>query len=228
MEETIHIYIDSILKSDTQSISSSKKRLWPSLIVSVRWLFKNPISGRTLIQNGLGLTVINSLAMAVEGFLSDLLVEYFDNYELEKTLKIKAIENSNWNSKVKIYKKTFTNNINKCECYEAIEILFYLRNNTAHGRTHREISVITIDTPQSQRIRSADKNYQKARQYFEKTGLLKEDDRLSNVEMLWQIKHAQFLLYQVESFLYSLLENNKSEKFNSIASELNNAFKMSI
>lgn len=228
MEETIHIYIESILKSELGVVSTTKKRLWPSLIVSIRWLLKNPISGRAIIQNGLGLTAINSLAIAVEGFLCDLLVGYHDNYKAEKPEIINKIENSNWNSKVKMYNKTFQNKITQCARYEAVKILFLLRNNTAHGRTHREKGITSADNHETYKINSVDKNYQEARQYFQRMRLIDENDKLSNIESLWQIRNVLFLFTQIEIFLNSLLENNKSEKFDSIKSELNNAFKMTI
>jgi len=228
MEETIHIYIESILKSEKGAVSATKKRLWPSLIVSIRWLFKNPISERTIIQNGLGLTVINSLAIAVEGFLCDLLVDYHDNYKAEKPEIINRIENSNWNSKVKLYNRTFENKITQCTCYDSVKILLLLRNNTAHGRTHREKGVMPTDNPDTYKMNSLDYNYQEARQYFQKMRLIAENDKFSNVESLWQIRNVLFLFTQIEIFLNSLLENSKSEKFDSIKSELNNAFKMTI
>jgi len=228
MDETIHIYVDALHKTDTHAISTTKTRLWPSIIASQRWVFKRSISGSTLIINGFGLMIINSLAIAVEGFLTDLLVEYLDNHELEKSDQIKQIENSNWNSKVKIYNKIFENNMNKCISYEAINILLLLRNNTAHGRTHRETNAIEISTSKGSKIESLHKNYQEVRLFFQKIGLMKETEIFSNVETLWQIKHAWFFLSQVQLFLYSLLENNVSEKFVSMKSELDNAFKMTI
>lgn len=228
MDETLHFYIDSLHRTDTHHISTTKTRLWPSIIASQRWIFKHNISGSTLMINGIGLMVINSLAIAAEGFLTDILVEYLDNHELEKSDKIKQIENSNWNSKVKIYNTTFENCLNKCESYESIDILLLLRNNTAHGRTHTERNAVSIATSESSKIESINKNYQKARQFFERINLMKESEVFSNIDTLWQIKHAWFFLSQVRLFLYSVLEKNKSEKFNSIKSELDNAFKMTI
>lgn len=227
MDETIHIYLDNLFDSERGPVSVSKKRLWPSIIISIRWIFKNPITGRTIVQNGLGLMLVNSLAIAVEGFIGDILVEYIDDHQIEKSQRVKTIENSNWKSKVKIYNKTFENKLMDCASFEAIDVLFALRNNTSHGRTHREISVMLKGTPELQEISSVDKDYQKAREFFKKLGLLKED-RPSNVEKVWQISHVHFLLTQVESFFYSVIEKNKSKKFDAILSELNNAFKMTL
>lgn len=228
MEETIHLYVDNIYKTDTHYITTTKTRLWPSLIAAQRWLFKDSIKGSTLIINGLGLMVINNLAISVEGFLTDILIEYLDNHELEKSDKIKQIENSNWNSKVKIYNTTFENRLDKCLAYEAIDILMLLRNNTAHGRTHTERSGIKIGTTESTQIESLNKNYERVRKYFHKVKIMKESENFSNVETLWKIQHAWFFMSQVKLFLYSILENNKSDKFASIKSELENAFKMTI
>ncbi len=228
MDETIHIYIESVSSNANESISATKKRLWPSLIISLRWLFSKPISGRTVVQNGLGLSTVNSLAIAVEGFVGDLLVDYFYDSADPGQQIIKKIENSNWSSKVRIYNKTFPNSIKDCAGYEAIEILMLLRNYTAHGRTHREKSVLKANDPNFVKTESIDYNYREARQYFEKIGLLKKNEKMSNSEMLWNIRNVVFLMSQVQVFLYSLLQNNKSDKFKSILSELENAFKMSL
>ena len=228
MDETIHIYLDSLHKTDTHSIATSKTRLWPSLIVAQRWIFNTRISGSNLMINGLGLMVINSLAIAVEGYLADILFEYLDDHALEKSDRLKQIQNSNWNSKVKIYNKTFENNLGNSTAYESIDILMLLRNNTAHGRTHTESNMVDLATGERSKIESENKNYEKARQFFCKVGLMKKTETFSNIETLWQIKHSWFFLSQVRLFLYSVLENNKSEKFVSIKSELDNAFKMTI
>jgi len=228
MDETIHIYLDALHKTDTHTISSTKTRLWPSILVSLRWIFKHPISGSTIIQNGLGLLVINNLAIAVEGFITDILVDYFDNNELKKSPKIEQIENSNWTSKVKHYNKIFPNKLDKCDSYKSIEILFLLRNNTAHGRTHRETNSMNIATQERTKIESTNVNYQKVRKFFNEVNVMKESEIYSNVETLWKLNNVLFLIGQVQIFLNSVLENNKSEKFTSIASELNNAYKMTI
>lgn len=228
MDETIHIYVDALIKTDTHTISSTKTRLWPSVLVSLRWLFKHPISENAIIQNGLGLLAINNLAIAVEGFITDILVDYLDNNELKKSAKVEQIENSNWTSKVKQYNKIFPKKLSKCASYNSIEILFLLRNNTAHGRTHRETNSMNITTLKRTRTESTNKNYQKVRQFFNSANVMKESEIYSNIETLWQIKNVLFLMRQVEIFLYSVLENNKSDKFASIVSELDNAYRMTI
>lgn len=228
MDETIHIYIDALLKTDTHTLLVTKKRLWPSIIASLRWLFNRPISGNTLIQNGLGLLMINNLAIAVEGFITDVLVEYLDTNELEKSDRIKNIESSSWKSKIKAYNKVFPNSLDKCVSYRSIELLFFLRNNTAHGLTHREKNTTEIATAKKSKIESIDKNYQKAREFFNEIGRIKATELSSNIETLWGINNCYFFLSEVRLFLHSVLENNKSEKFIGITSELNNAFKMTI
>ena len=228
MDETIHINIGSLIKTDTHYISTTKTRLWPSLIAGLRWIYKRPIGGSTLTVNGLGLLTINTLAIAVEGFITDILIEYLTSDNQANSDRITQIENSSWSSKVKAYSKEFQNPLSNCKTFKAIEILLLLRNNTAHGRTHTEQTIRSIDGKETSKIESQNKNYEKVRKFFIAQKLMKESEMFSNVETLWQIAHAQFFMGYVRLFMYEVLENNKSDKFEGMRSELDNAFNMTI
>ena len=57
--------------SENEVVSVSKFRLWPALVAYSRWTLKNVIPGHNLIRGGLGLSIVNNLAIAVEGFIAD-------------------------------------------------------------------------------------------------------------------------------------------------------------
>ena len=87
---------------------------------------------------------------------------------------------------------------------------------------------MNIATQERTKIESTNANYQKVRQFFNEVNVMKESEIYSNLETLWKLNNVLFLIGQVQVFLHSVLENNKSEKFTSITSELNNAYKMTI
>lgn len=220
MEEKIHINIE-VYKTDTHYIGGSKTRLWSAILSSLRWLTTTGIPGN--IQSGIGLMIINNLAIAVEGFISDIIIEHLDNGELEKPEEVK-MDNIQWRKKVKEYNALFRDKLETYSEYKSIEILFDLRNNISHGRTHREISKTDIRTGEKTVLESVNKNYQKVRLYCIDKGLLIEKDTSSNIDVLWKLNIAAFFFLEVTKFLFAVIRINESDKKGGILAELNTAY----
>ena len=218
MEETIHINLEAY-KTDTHYIGGSKTRLWSAILSSLKWLTTTGIPGN--IQSGIGLMIINNLAISVEGFISDIIIEHLDNGEFEKPEEVKNFDNLTWPKKVKKYNSLFKDKLETYSEYKSIEILFDLRNNISHGRTHTEISKTDIMTGQKTVLESVNQKYQKVRLYCLEKKLLVEKDTSSNVDVLWKLNVAAFFFFEVTKFLYAVIRNNESDKKGGILAELN-------
>ena len=219
MEETIHINVE-LHKSDTHYISITKTRLWSQILISLNWLIKAPIARTVSIQNGLGLMIINNLAILIEGFISDLITEHLDNNELVKPKEIKGLDKNGWSHKKELYNKTFQKDLESYAEYKSIESLFFLRNNISHGKTHNEINKTHIISGQKTIIESVDKNYQKVRKYLVEKKVITEKDTSSNVDVLWKLQIAFFFFSESKKFLFAVIQTNESNKKQAILSEL--------
>lgn len=223
MDETIHINVE-VHKSNTHYVNIVKTRLWSAILSSINWLIKNPIPGSINVQSGLGLMIINNLAIAVEGFIADLIIEHLDDHELIKSKQVKNVARETWQPKKKKYNEIFEKNIESYPEYKSIEIFFLLRNNISHGKTHLEISKTDIVTREKTFIESTDKNYQIVRRYLIRKNIIKERDTSSNAEILWKLNIAIFFFHEVKRFLFTIIGNNESEKKQCILSELKSSF----
>lgn len=187
MDETLHVN-EELHKTDTHYINVVKTRLWPQLLASLNWIIKSPIPNKVTVQNGLGLIIINNLAIIIEGFITDIIVEHLDNHELEKSKQINELVKKGWADKRELYKNTFQKSIETYPEYESIKNLFFLRNNISHGKTHSEIDKKHIITGERSLIESVDKNYQKVRKYLIEKKVINDTEVSSNVNVLWKIK----------------------------------------
>jgi hypothetical protein len=127
MEETFHINIEGY-PTDQGYISISKVRLWPAILASLQWMIRNPIPGHNLVQSGIGLIIINNLAISVEGFIADMIIQKIDNNEENKPPDIQSLQgyNATWKLKIKLYNKYFDKKLESYSQFKAMEILFLL------------------------------------------------------------------------------------------------------
>ena len=132
----------------------------------MQWILKNPIPGNNLIQSGIGLMIINNLAISVEGFITDILIAHLDNYEADKPNQIKELEFATWAPKKELYNKSFQKSLDSYSQLESVEVLFNLRNNLSHGLSHSEINKVEIKSGEKSNLESINKNYQLARLFL--------------------------------------------------------------
>jgi len=217
MEETIHINVE-IRKTEDGAVSISTNRLWPSLLRFTLRTMYSPIKGDIL--QGACLTIINNLALVVEGFMTDLIVNEIQRSE--KSIEFNP-EKSTWGNKKKIYSKIFKKPLSEYPEYGAIEILFLLRNNVAHGRSHLEIQKKKKLEDEWDNLTSDNKNYQKVREYLVKNKLLEQKTIPSNVDWLWQGHVASFFCMHVESFLASIIKDLDEQQTMGISGEFKTA-----
>lgn len=223
MEEIFNINFEGY-QTENDYISISKVRLWPAILASANWILKNRIPSHNLIQSGLGLTIINSLAVSIEGFIGDMIVQKLDNGEFIKVQEVQDLEKATWSDKLKLYNRVFEKKLNSYIEFESVEVLFILRNNFLHGLSHSEMIKRNILSGISSKVKSTNKKYQIAREYFTKNGFLKSTDVSSNVEILWRLQIVAFLFWEVQKFLNKIIADNKSQQFIGIADELKNAY----
>ena len=224
MEETININIGGYITGN-EVVSISKFRLWPSLLAYSRWILKNTIPGHNLVRSGLGITVINNLAIAVEGFVADMVVEKLDTNQPEKPKEIIFLESkATWAQKRGLFNKNFKNKLESYPEFESIKVLFSLRNNFLHGLSHSEVTTRKIDSEEWAKLKSTNDKYQVARSFFVKKGLLKDAETHSNVEMLWKLEIVVFLYSETQKLLTRIMADNDLPNFIGINNEMKNAF----
>ena len=223
MEEVIHINVGGYITED-EVVSVSKFRLWPALLAYSRWTVKNIIPGHNLIRSGIGLSLVNNLAVAVEGFVADMVVENLDTNDQNKSPELIFLESkATWHHKKKLFNENFEKGLESYGEFEAVEILFNLRNNMLHGLTHTEQTKRKMDSEEWIQVTSINEKYQKARNFFISKGLMPDLKTHSSAELLWKIEIVVFLFSQVQIFLTKIISENNSPKFIGIESELKNA-----
>ncbi len=209
--ETFHINV-SLEKIDSHNISIVKTRLWSFQLMSINWLMRNPISASTNVQNGLGLMILNTLAMSIEGFITDIIAEHLFEKDLDRLDGMKKLDLGGWQKKKKKYNELFEKKIETYNSYESVEKLFSLRNNISHGETHLEISKREIATGATSKIESVGKSYQKVRLFLIKKNIIQETEVSSNAKVLWTLNISRFFHREVQMFLTSVMAGNESPK----------------
>lgn len=217
MEEIIHINVE-LQRTDTHHVAITKTRLWPPMLGSLNWILKNPIPGK--IADGIGLLLINNMAIVVEGFVTDILIEHFKRNDLNNSMEILNPDTAKWYKKKEVFNTVLDKKIETYGEFPAIEVLFLLRNNISHGRSHSEISKTNIETNEKSFIESENKNYQIVRNYLIEKRLFDKKDTWSNADILWKFHNAVILFAEAKSFLISLTKNIKGKYMEGISSEL--------
>ena len=218
MEETKHVNL-KLEKTNTHYVGTTTTRLWPELLRFTRSML------RGVGSHGTYLTAIINSAIIVEGFVTDIILDQLDG---KKPNSSKAFdpERATWKDKLKAFEELFGKRIEDFNEFEGLEVLFLLRNNISHGRSHVEISKIDIQTGEKSIVESKNRNYQKVRDYLVKYGILTPKDTPSNVDVLWKPLTAALLLTTTESFLHSVLKMENIRNKEGLSSELQTALQV--
>lgn len=220
-EPIIHVNLAMYKEGDTY-IAVTKTRIWPPLLAYLQWITAS-IQMPGYLTEGLGLTIINNLAIIAEGVLTDLIEEHVAHTGAVLTPPLN-FHRDGWSKKVTAYNQLFTQPLENYSCYRSMECIIRLRNNIAHGRSHSEIASSIPEQPtDTTLIESENANYEYVRQYLIEKELLQPSSQFSNVNSLWQVNNAQFLLSEVKFFIQSMLDANESPCKAGIVSEWNNA-----
>jgi hypothetical protein len=212
-EQTIHINVE-LRKEGLHNVSITKTRIWPQLLTYLRWsVFGKQIP--SFVSGGLGLNILNNLAIIVEGVVTDLVEEHAKRTGLISL----DCDRDGWDKKKKAYNRIFQNKLETYPCYDAVEVLFWFRNNIAHGRSHSEVLKIESETGEKSPIESESKKYEKIRRYLIDKKMMKNSDTPNNVDFLWKLENAIVLYSQVIIFLESVLAGNESSYKDGIISE---------
>jgi hypothetical protein len=217
MEETIHINVE-IRRTESGTIAITTTRLWPSLLKFTRTLRYEPMKGQ--IVDGICLTILNNLALIIEGFVTDLLLEEIKRKQFPIPLNP---ERATWSQKKDVYPKVFGKSLSEYPQYEAIEVLFLLRNNVAHGRSHAEISRKDGTTDEWSYIESENRNYQVVRDFLVEKRLMERKIIPSNVDAFWKPLIAAYFYSETENFLFAVIGDMNEEQSFGILSELRSA-----
>jgi hypothetical protein len=188
MSDTFHINIGAY-NTDTHAIGTHTVRIWAHLLASVHWMFNKPIPGHFLVQHGISMTIINNMAVVLEGFIGDICWEYAQNKPHLERL-VRDIDTLTWQPKRTLYNKLFTKKLEGYFGYDDIAMLINFRNNLAHGRTYTELSKRELAGTAVSPIETDNKVYQDLRDYLIAKGLLEARSIPSNVEVPWKIETA--------------------------------------
>ena len=217
MEEVDHFNI-GVHQTETGTISIVITRLWPSLLRFTLKLMYEPMKGYLI--DGICLTILNNLALVVEGFITDIITEMIKGEQLHVEFNP---ERATWSKKIAIYPKLSGKSLSEYPQYEAIEILFILRNNIAHGRSHSEIAKKNAPSDEWTYIESENKNYQIVRDFLVQKGLMERKINPSNFDAFWQPLITAFFCSQIEQFLFAVINDLDDKKSFGIFSELRTA-----
>jgi hypothetical protein len=217
MEETIHLNIE-IHKTESGTISITITRLWPALLRFTKTLMYDPMRGPLI--DGICLTIINNLALIIEGFITDLIIGQIKRKKL--AVRFNA-DKATWSQKESVFSQVFGKLLSHYSESQAIGILFLLRNNVAHGRSHSEISKRDDSPDEWSYIKSENQNYQLVREYLIKNRLMEPKLIPSNVDVFWKPNIAGFFFIQAESFLFSVINDMDEKQSLGILSELKTA-----
>ena len=225
MDDSIHINI-SLGQTDTHYISGHFVRIWPHLLATVNWIFKNPKPGTQTLSYGIGMTCVNNLAIAVEGFIADLAFEHIENNSSLKHEFSENIDRMTWKSKLDLYNKLFNKKIEDYPGYDGISVLLDFRNNLAHGRKYVETTEREKESEQFSLIKSENVNYQTIREYLIKKHLLKDTIVPSNSTVPWKPAVIAHFAGLVRYFLQNQLRENESEYKLGIEAEFKIAYSL--
>jgi len=217
MNDTIHINVGGYT-TDTHSVGTHIVRIWAHLLASCQWMISNPIPGNFLIQHGISMTLINNMAIALEGFIADICCEYVVNRPNLAGL-VRKIDTMTWGPKRDVYNKLFTKKLDAYCGYDGIEVLIAFRNNLAHGRTYTELSKRELITDVKSPIETDNKNYQELRDYLIRKGLLEMRTVPSNAEVPWKIETAMHFMGLTKHFMENILRENESDNNLGISAE---------
>jgi len=217
MSDTIHINVGGYT-TDTQAIGTHTVRIWAHLLASSHWMFSKPIPGDFLVQHGISMTLINNMAIVLEGFIADICWEYAQNKPHLAGL-VSNIDNMTWEPKRKVYNKLFIKKLDDYYGYDGMKALITFRNNLAHGRTYTELSKREVDRDAVSPIEAENKNYQGLRDYLIGKGLLEAQTTLSNAEVPWKMETAMHFVGLTKHFMETILRENESDNNLGIATE---------
>ncbi|MFT4152349.1 hypothetical protein [Parafilimonas sp.] len=212
MDEIFHVNVGSYT-TDTHNVIVFKTRLWPYILMSLKWLIRRSgIPSSTNLQNGLGLIIINNLAMAIEGLITDIIIDHLDNYKPQKPKLFDELNKRGWRFKKDTYNKTFKKQLETYSSYKSIENLFLLRNNIAHGKTHLETNEKKLATDVIEKVKSVDNKYQQVRLYLIEQNVIRDKDVSSNADVLWTFNISKFFFEESLKFIQSVIHGNESSK----------------
>jgi hypothetical protein len=213
---TIHFNV-RLNKIGDRNVSMVKERLWRPLVSYHTHLLKK-ITMPKFLFDGLGLTLITTSAIIVEGVIADIIDEHCLNSGITSDWGT-GLERATWRPKKDKYNALFTKQLESYIGYDAIDILFRFRNNVAHGLAHLEKSSIQEVTNQKSELESINVNYQLIRKFFIDRKMMQPTDTSSNTNHLWQFTNASHLWFEVKAFLTDVLKHNESSYIDGIRSE---------
>lgn len=218
MDEIFHVNVGGYT-TDAYRVTVFKTRLWPYMLMSLKWLIRSNIPLSTNLQNGLGLIIINNLAIAIEGLITDIIIDHLDNYKTQKPKLFDELNKKGWWFKKDTYNKTFKKQLETYSSYKSIENLFRLRNNISHGKTHLETNEKQLTTGVTEKVKSVDDKYQQVRLYLIEQKVIRDKDVSSNADVLWTFNNSKFFFEESLKFIQSVINGNESPEKMGIEAE---------
>jgi hypothetical protein len=207
MTDTFHINIGAY-NTDTHAVGTHTIRIWAHLLACSQWMFSKPIPGHFLVQHGISMTLINNMAIVVEGFIGDICSEHAQNKPLASL--VAGIDHMPWKKKRAVYNKLFTKKLEDYYGFDGITALIKFRNNLAHGRTYTELSKRELTGTAMSALETENKVYQDLRDYLIKNKLLEARTIPSNVEVPWKMETAMHFVGLTKHFMENILRENES------------------
>lgn len=218
-DDIMHVNLGGYKKGN-HFVSTQTIRLWPHIIATTRWILSAPKPQQSIIHNGAAMVSINNLAIALEGFVGDMIYSKLDtNTEIQHPV-IDKLADVSWKTKCGYYNRYFIKKLTSYPQFRSLEILMLLRNNLLHGLSYSEYQEMLDQLGKNRtKIVSTNKKYEQARKYFISKNLLADSNQMSNSESLWKLEIVVFLFSEVSNFIVQVIIDNPENKFLGIKSE---------
>jgi hypothetical protein len=184
------------------------------------WIYRNSIPGNYLVQHGISMTIINNMAIVLEGFIADICYQHLRDKN-EMNYLINDIDILTWQKKRELYNKLFNKKLQDYYGYEGIVALISFRNNLAHGRTYTEYTKRENVDQLPSSVEAENKNYQNLRSYLIQKGILQSKTNSSNVEVPWKFETANHFVGLAKHFMSTILRENEFDNKAGIEIEFN-------
>jgi hypothetical protein len=173
-----------------------------------------------LIQHGISITIINNMAIVLEGFIADICYEHLRSKNELDNLD-NDIDIMTWRKKRELYNKLFNKKLEDYWGYEGVSALINFRNNIAHGRTYTEYTKREHDAQIPSAVEAENKNYQNLRSYLIQKGILQSKTNSSNVEVPWKFETANHFVGLAKHFMSTVLRETDFDNKAGIENEFN-------
>ena len=151
--------------------------------------------------------LIVNIATLVEGFITDLILSEIEANPNASKLTFEELGSltttAGWTSKVRFFYKVFSLRIEDIDSSKAIDNLFRLRNNIAHGRSFTEVVIYKGEKNHEKVIENT--NYQNVIKYLTSVGKYENRPDTIKSSVFWDLNVVCYFHLKSHEFLFKIL-----------------------